>query len=217
VLRRIEHFAGQFEYLERAGDQFEYRTKDTARLAGVDPHLIQAQDTGRDTVSDVGTQTTAGLSVRALQSLLLYGKAMAYFRGRSEVGLDDVRAVLPFVLVQKLTADPQASAFDTPGLEQLRTDRVAWLRRLFDTTLRHYDQSGLDALDPVGELLAELSRGLPGVSAAEAAARMRRAEQALDAIAGQGKVYGHLYDDVLALKYVHQRYLNYLAWLKWSR
>ena len=66
VLRRIEHFAGQFEYLERAGDQFEYRTKDTARLAGVDPHLIQAQDTGRDTVSDVGTQTTAGLSVRAL-------------------------------------------------------------------------------------------------------------------------------------------------------
>ena len=79
-----------------------------------------------------------------------------------------MRAVLPFVLVQKLTADPQASAFDTPGLEQLRTDRVAWLRRLFDTTLRHYDQSGLDALDPVGELLAELSRGLPGVSAAEA-------------------------------------------------
>ena len=91
------------------------------------------------------------------------------------------------------------------------------LRLVLDRTLRKYCQSGLDARDPVGELLAELRRGLPGVSAAEAAGRMRRAEQALDAIAGQGKVYGHLYDDVLALKYVHQRYLNYLAWLKWSR
>ena len=28
------------------------------------------------------------------------------------------------------------------------------------------------------------------------------------------KMYGHLYDDVLKLKYLHQRYTNYLRWLK---
>ena len=27
------------------------------------------------------------------------------------------------------------------------------------------------------------------------------------------KLYGTVYDDVIALKYVHQRYTNYLAWL----
>ena len=27
------------------------------------------------------------------------------------------------------------------------------------------------------------------------------------------KLYGHLYDDVLVLKYLHQRYTNYLRWL----
>ena len=28
------------------------------------------------------------------------------------------------------------------------------------------------------------------------------------------KLYGHLYDDLLKLKYLHQRYTNYLAWLR---
>ena len=30
------------------------------------------------------------------------------------------------------------------------------------------------------------------------------------------KLYGHLYDDLLKLKYLHQRYTNYLRWLKTS-
>ena len=28
------------------------------------------------------------------------------------------------------------------------------------------------------------------------------------------KLYGHLYDDLLKLKYLHQRYTNYLRWLR---
>jgi len=28
------------------------------------------------------------------------------------------------------------------------------------------------------------------------------------------KLYGHLYDDLLKLKYLHQRYTNYLHWLR---
>src|SRR6478736_1445012 len=35
VLRRLEFFASQFEFCEVAGDQFEYKTKDTARLSGI--------------------------------------------------------------------------------------------------------------------------------------------------------------------------------------
>ena len=29
------------------------------------------------------------------------------------------------------------------------------------------------------------------------------------------KLYGHVYDDVVKLKYLHQRYTNYLRWLAW--
>lgn len=217
VLRRVEFFAGQFEYLERAGRQFEYRTKDTARLAGVDPHLVQAGDTGRDQLSDVGTQTLSGLSVRALQSLVLYAKAMAWFRGRDAVGIDDVRAVLPFVLHDKLVADPASSVLGSDTNTELRTDRVSWLRAMFDTTCRQFDAFDLDRADPVGRLLAEFDAGLDGVGADEVRARMRAVERTLDDLAAQGKVYGHLYDDALALKYLHQRYLNYLTWLDWPQ
>jgi MoxR-like ATPase len=30
------------------------------------------------------------------------------------------------------------------------------------------------------------------------------------------KFYGHMFDDVLTLKYLHQRYTNYLRWLEWK-
>jgi MoxR-like ATPase len=36
LLRRLEFFAGQFEYCEPAAAQWEYKTKDTVKLAGVD-------------------------------------------------------------------------------------------------------------------------------------------------------------------------------------
>ena len=30
------------------------------------------------------------------------------------------------------------------------------------------------------------------------------------------KLYGHLYDDLVKLKYLHQRHTNYLRWLTWK-
>ncbi|MDF8264681.1 MoxR family ATPase [Luteipulveratus flavus] len=216
VLRRLEFFAGQLEFLERGGRQFEYRTKDTARLAGVDPHLVQQTDSGRDALIDVGTQTTAGLSVRSLQSLIAYSKAMAYFRGDAEVGLDHLRAVLPYVLLQKLPMDPDSPVFDQQRAEELRLDRVSWLRTMFDTTCRQYDAAGLDHDDPVGHELAQFDRGLDGTPEHEVRSRLHRIEDLLEQMSAQRKLYGHLYDDALALKYLHQRYTNYLAWLRWS-
>ena len=42
VRRRIEFFASQFEFFDAAADQFEYKTKDTARLAGIEWHLLSS-------------------------------------------------------------------------------------------------------------------------------------------------------------------------------
>lgn len=215
VLRRLEHFAAQLELLERAGHQLEYRTKDTARLAGVDPHLLIVADDGRDTLDDPGAQTLNGLSVRALQSLVLYAKAMAYFRGDPQVTLDDLRAVLPFVLHDKLQPDLEAPAFDDPDREALRTDRVSWIRDLFDSACLAYDAAGLDDDDPVGAILDELAHGLDGLDAATVRARLAAIERVL-AQRQHTKLRGDLYDDALALKYAHQRYSSYLAWLRWS-
>lgn len=217
VRRRLEFFASQFEFFEPSAVQLEYMTKDTARLAGVDLHLLSTGETGRDRVADIGAQTRNGLSVRSLQTLLVYAKALAFFRAQPTVGLDDLRQVLPFVLHDKLVPEPDAPFFEGPGNQALRVDRVGWIRRLFDLSCADFDRQDLDRNDPVAELLTEFERGLRDVTEADARARLERIERLVGQWSSGRKLYGTVYDDLLVLKYLHQRYTNYLAWLRWQR
>jgi len=214
VRRRIEFFASQFELCDVAADQFEYKTKDTARLAGAEWHTLVARDTGRDRLKDLGCQTTNGVSVRALQTLIHYAKAIAYLRGNAVVELEDVRQILPFVLHDKLAPDLDAPFFEAAGNGAFRTDRIGWLRRVFDLSCAEYDQLDLDREDTVGALIAELRRGLEGVNERQVRDRLTRIERLVGELTKGRKLYGHLYDDLLVLKYLHQRYTNYLRWFE---
>jgi hypothetical protein len=214
VLRRLEFFSSQFEFCEMAGDQFEYKTKDTARLSGIEWHTLAAQETGRDRLKDLGCQTKNGLSVRVLMTLFIYSKALAYFRGNRVVELEDLRQILPFVLHDKLAPDADAPFFDAPGQSVFRVDRVGWLRKLFDLSCADYDRLNLDREDPVADLGVEFSRGLDGLSENETRNRLVKIERLITEWSKGRKLYGHLYDDLLKLKYLHQRYTNYLRWLK---
>jgi len=213
IRRRMEFFASQFEFLEPAAEQLEYKTKDTAKLAGVDFHLLAAQETGKDRLKDLGAQTKNGLSVRALMTVMIFAKALTYFRGNRVVELEDVRQIIPFVLHDKLAPDPDAPFFEAPGNAALRIDRVSWIRRLFDLACAEYDRLNLDKDDPVAALEVEFARGLQGVTEQEARARLVKIERVLTEWSKGRKLYGHIYDDVLKLKYLHQRYTNYLKWL----
>ncbi len=214
VRRRIEFFSSQFELMETAGAQFEYLTKDTVRLAGTDWAQATAADSGRDRMKDLGCQTRNGLSVRNLGTLLVYAKALAWFRGNQAVALDDVRQVLPFVLNDKLQPDLDAPFFALPENAAYRSDRLSWLRWLLDASNAEYDRLDLDRNDPVGELSAQFARGLDGVTERETRARLTRIERLVEERVKGRKLYGHLYDDLLKLKYLHQRYTNYLHWLR---
>jgi MoxR-like ATPase len=216
IRRRIEFFASQFEFSESAAVAFEYRTKDTLRLSGADSGATVPLESGRDRLADLGCQTRNGLSVRNLMTLLVYAKALAWFRNGSDttVSLDDVRQILPFVLRDKLQQDPDAPFFDVPGNESLRFDPVGWLRRLFDMSCAEYDRLGLDADDPVWVLQTEFDSGLEGVTEAQVRDRLVRIESLIADWSRGRKLYGHVYDDLLELKYLHQRYTNYLRWLR---
>lgn len=214
VRRRLEFFCSQFELLETAGVQFEYMTKDTARLSGLDWAQIVAADNGRDRLKDLGCQTRNGVSVRNLMTLLVYGKALAYFRGNQSVELDDLRQVLPFVLHDKLQPDLEAPFFNAPGNAGYRTDRLSWLRRLFDLSCEEFNRLDLDRTDPVGKLAKEFARGLDGVTERETRTRLVAIERLVGELTKGKKLYGPLHDDLQNLKYLHQRYTNYLHWLR---
>ncbi len=214
VRRRLEFFASQFEFSESAAVSFEYRTKDTLRLNGVDPAQTAAAESGRDRLADLGAQTTNGVSVRGLMTLLTYAKAIAWFRGSAEVSLEDVRQVLPFVLRDKLVADHDAPFFDAPGRAALRSDPIGWLRTLFDLSCAEFDRLDLDRNDPVRDLTEQFGEGLEGLSATEVRNRLVNIERLISDWARGRKLYGHVYDDLIQLKYLHQRYMNYGLWLE---
>lgn len=212
IRRRIEHFAAQFEFCDPAGMQLEYKTKDTLRLSAREILSLPADGQPE---GGLGEQTLNGLSVRALLTLILFCKALAYFRGNAAVGLDDVRQILPFVLHDKLIQNPEASFFSAPENQVFRIDRISWLRRLFDMSCQEYERLDLDSTDPVRELSNEFERGLQGVTSEQVGIRLQRIESLLVELLGIPHLSGPVYEDVLKLKYLHQRYTNYLKWLQW--
>lgn len=214
VRRRLEFFCSQFELSETAGVQFEYMTKDTARLSGVDWVQVVAADNGRDRLKDLGCQTRNGVSVRNLMTLLVFSKALAYFRGNRAVELEDLRQILPFVLHDKLLPDLEAPFFNVPENTGYRTDRLSWLRRLFDLSCEEFNRLDLDRNDPVSDLAEEFALGLEGINERETRARLAKIERLVSELSKGRKLYGPLYDDLQKLKYLHQRYTNYLHWLR---
>lgn len=214
--RRLEFFSSHFEFCEPGGSQLEYKTKDTAKLAGMDVALLFAQDSGRDRIKDLGSQTRNGLSVRALMTALVFIKAMAYFRGDRVVSLEDIRQIVPFVLHDKLVQNADSPFFEATGHAVYRVDKISWIRKLFDLSCGEYDRLNLDKDDPVAELETEFAKGLEGLTESEVRARLVKIERIITSWSKGRKLYGHIYDDLVKLKYLHQRYTNYLRWLKWK-
>jgi MoxR-like ATPase len=214
LLRRIEFFASHFEYFEGAASQFEYKTKDTLKLSGIEASALESE-AGKDRLRDLGSQTRNGLSVRALMTVLSFAKAMAWFRGRREVEFEDVRQTMPFVLHDKLVCEPDAPWFEAAGNGVYRVDKVGWIRKLFDLSCAEYERLNLDRDDIVATMSVEFERGLEGVGEREVRARLAKIEGVLAEWSRSRKVYGHVFDDVLKLKYIHQRYTNYIHWLQW--
>ena len=217
VRRRVEFFASQFDFCDLAARDIEYKSKDTIRIAGKTLGSVCAGDCGRDKVRALCSQTENGLSVRALMTLLAYVKTLAWFRGADAVAIEDVRQLVPWVLHEKLVQNPTSPFFDQTGSEVFRLDRVAWIREAFDLACAEYVRLDLDRDDPVLAIEAVFDRGLEGVPAQEVKKQMDAIETHLAKLASATKLYAHVHNDVLKLKYYHQRYTNYLRWLTWTR
>lgn len=216
IRRRLEFFAAQFDFCDLAARDIEYKSKDSIRIAGRTLSSVCAADCGRDKHKVLCSQTENGLSVRALLTLLTYVKTLAWFRGAAAVELADVRALVPWVLHEKLQPNETAPVFEAEGGELLRIDRIAWIQGAFDEAMREYARLGLDQNDPVLDLDAEFDQGLDGLAEQEVRGRIARIETLLAAMAQNTKLYAHVQADVLKLKYYHQRYSNYLRWLAWQ-
>ncbi|MDF2492269.1 MAG: hypothetical protein K0Q58_847 [Microbacterium sp.] len=212
VRRRLEFFFSHFEFVQHGGRRFEYRTKDVVTTAGGRVAESIEANSGADLAADLGAQTLNGLSVRSLQTLVMYAKALAWFRGRDAVDVEDVHAVVPFVLRGKLLPNLDHPRFDVGAERELSTDTASWLSDMFAESNRQFDALDRGRDDPTARLLAQFDAGLDGLPALDVHRRLSEVEARIRTIAATGKLYGRDFDDLVALKYLHQRYTAYLRW-----
>jgi MoxR-like ATPase len=200
---------GQLDFCRRASDRLEYRNKDTLHLAGRRLGHVCTEDCPLDKHENLCTQTENGVSARAVQTLLHYAKALAYFRGRESVGLEDVRVLLPWVLHDKLQLNPQSAFFQKTENHVYLVDRVSWIRQLFDKAVTQHA-----AYAPVRRPTLELQQACAGPLHAaptpELRQRLVQVQKRIEEVLNKNEMNGATHGDLLLLKDLHVRCQNEL-------
>ncbi len=216
VLEKLGFFLGQLDFCRRASPQFEAKSKDTLKLHGQTVSQVCNEQCPLDKKVHLCTQTENGVSARAYQTALHYAKALAYFRGHAEVGEDDLRQILPWVLHDKLVPNGRSPFFEAEDHRALLGDRVAWIRALWDAAMEQHARHE-PTRRKVTALRDELDRGLEGLDEATTKKRIGQASNLLDLLMTKHELSGPVYEDLIHLKSIYSRYRNYLQWVAQQR
>jgi MoxR-like ATPase len=210
VLDTLGFLLGQFEFCRRASTDLDRMSKDTLRLAGRRVGHVCTEDCPLDKQVHLCAQTESGVSPRSYQALLHFAKALAWFRGAAAVTLDDVRAVLPWVLLDKLEPAAGSDFFQKDEHKILLHDRVGWLRQLMEDAV-----TGQAAYAPVRRsvraLGASLLDGADGRSSSELRRDLTEVERKLGELVRDHELCGPVHEDLVWLKGVHARLHRALA------
>jgi MoxR-like ATPase len=216
IVDKIGFFMGSLEFCRKASPIFEYKIKDTLKLSGTTVSAICNESCPLDKKVHLCTQTENGISVRALQAILHYAKALAWFRGKSAVTWADVRAIVPWILHDKLVSNPRSQFFQAdPENTELLRDKVAWIGQLVDKSAGMY---------PKYEKVRDRARAV--LSAARLGGFQNRAEidarmseifslynDIVNSIGGSGdqnQLNGFVYDLLTSLRMTYSRYTDFL-------
>ena len=203
VLDALGFFAGQLDFCGRASARVEFKNKDTLHLAGRRVANVCNEDCALDKQENLCAQTEGGVSARAYQSLLTLAKALAWFRGESSVSLDDVRALLPWVLHDKLRVNPQSAFFQKAEHQVFLTDRVSWIHQMFDRAMAQR-AAYARAREPVDRMRTALAN-LDALDEVQIEKHREALRAQLVKLAEQGELNAPVHADVLVLKSLHAR------------
>lgn len=212
VMERLAFFMGQLDYCRMASPQFEYKSKDTLKLASSSVGAVCNEQCPLDKRRHLCTQTENGVSARSFQTAIHYAKAIACFRGNTSVEIEDLRQILPWVLHDKLVPNARSAFFQAESNGALLRDRVSWIRNLVDMSLEQYVRH-----EPIRKEVkrhrAVLDKGLTDVDAAAIGQRIGQIAALIKKLMGEAELSGPIYEDLIHLKSMYSRYQNQLQWL----
>ena len=195
---------GQLDFCLRASDRLELRTKDTLHLAGRRVGQVCTEDCPLDKTTNLCTQTENGVSSRAVQALLHFAQALAWFRERESVGADDIRAMLPWVLHDKLRINPQSAFFQKPENQVYLADRVSWMQQLFDRAVDQ-DAAYSKKRSSIRELQQECAGGFGAMTTVDLRRLLERIRERLEQVLRDNELNGVVHNDLVLLKDVYVR------------
>lgn len=200
----------QLDFCQRASDRLEFRTKDTLHLAGRRVGHVCTEDCPLDKTANLCTQTENGVSPRAVQALLHFAQALAWFRGREAVGVEELRALLPWVLHDKLQPNLQSAFFHKPENAVYLTDRVSWIGQLFDRAVTQ--QAAYAAgRGPTLELQRRCAGGFAPLTTLELRQNREQIRERLEQVLRENEQNAIVHSDLVLLKDLYVRCQNELA------
>ena len=210
VLEVLGFLLGQLDFCRRASQQLEYMNKDTLHLAGRRVGHVCTEDCPLDKHENLCSQTENGVSPRAYQALIHYAKALAYFRGEQAVSTEDFRQLLPWVLFDKLKTNPQSAFFQKLENKHYLSDRVSWIRQLFDRALQQH-AAYRSSRQGVHRLQQHLPASLENLTTSDLQHHARHIQQLMRELLERNELNGPVYEDLLRLKHLYSRCQDHLS------
>jgi len=199
-LRELTAFVlGQLEFCRRASPRLDYMNKDTLHLSGRRIGHVCTEDCPLDRQQNLCAQVDNGVSPRALQALVSFAQALAFFHGRQHVELNDIKQVVPWVLFDKLRPNLQSPFFEKDENRVLLHDRASWLGALFELGVQQHA-----SYRPIREQV-ERSLAEAGNSRTALPKRLSALERQLAKLAEECELNAAVHADLLRLRQAHAR------------
>jgi MoxR-like ATPase len=203
VMHAVGFLLGQLDFCRRASDRLEAMNKDTLHLAGRRVGHVCTEDCPLDKSAHLCAQTEKGVSPRTYQAMLHFGQAMAWFRGANAVHIDDLRALLPWLLHEKLPPNVQSEFFQKLENRVYLTDRVGWVHQLFDRAqAQRAEYAPVQA--KIADCVHDAARLLDGAPA-QIRSGLTRLEQQMTQLLRTHEFSAAVHADLLHLKAMHAR------------
>lgn len=203
VIEAVGFLLGQLDFCRQASDRLEAMNKDTLHLAGRRVGHVCTEDCPLDKSEHLCAQTEKGVSPRTYQALIHFGQALAWFRGNEAVEIADLRALLPWLLHDKLPPNAQSEFFHTLAHRAFLTDRAGWIHQLFDRA-----QAQLAEYAPIHArieaCIADATRQFDGAPA-QIQSGLRLIEREMTGLLKGHEFSGPVHADLLHLKSVYAR------------
>lgn len=208
VLKILSFFVSSLDFCRQASNDLEHQNKDTLHLSGKRVSQVCNEDCPLDKSENICSQVESGISVRAYQNFIHFGKALAYFRGNSEVGLEELQQLIPWVLFEKLQPNSQSGFFQRAENMIFVNDKAGWIRQLFEKAVSQFAAYRKNH-SPVSDFLNKLSENPnPGIS--QTREYLAEIQRLMATLLDRNELNAATHSDLVLLKYVYSQFSNKL-------